>query len=269
LDQATSQTIQSTGVNSNVTFVGREDYRKARTHPAEARVQAYHAFFTIFGAAVALMLVLAIVASLLRLKRRRTLRDFAARHGWSFDHRRDPSLKDRFPEFKRLRSGRRRRYAYNRITGTAGGRPFLAFDYHYELDSTTKDGKSTEHRRFSAVMVASSFPLEPLAIGPGDAFDRLREILGAQRIEFESIEFNRRFFVTSPNRRWAYDVIHPRTMEFLLASPPISIEFGRGTVFACDGSMFSLREFEHAISMGNGLLDRLPSYVVQQQSARK
>ena len=126
-----------------------------------------------------------------------------------------------------------------------------------------------EHRRFSAVMVASSFPLEPLAISPADTFDRLREIFGNQKIEFESIEFNRRFFVSSPNRRWAYDVIHPRTMEFLLASPPIPIEFGRSTVLACNRSTFSLHEFEQAISIGNGLLDRLPSYVVQQQSARK
>jgi hypothetical protein len=237
---------------------------------AEARVEVYYAFFTMFGAAVAIMVALAIVASVLTLKRRRTLRDFAARNGWSFDHRRARSLKDRFPEFKRLRSGRRRRYAYNRITGTAGGRRFLAFDYHCEQASTTSGwDRSVEQREFSAVMVASSFPLEPLAISPADTFDRLKEIFGHPRIEFESIEFNRRFFVSSPNRRWAYDVIHPRTMEFLLASPPIPIEFGRGTVLACNGSMLSLHEFHQAISMVNGLLDRLPSYVVQHQSARK
>ena len=113
-------------------------------------MEAYYAFFTMMGAIVAMMVVLAIVSSILRLKRRRTLRDFASRSGWSFDHHRDPSLKDRFPEFKCLRSGRRRRDAYNRITGTAGGRPFLAFDYHYEQDSTTSDGKRS--RRTSPVL---------------------------------------------------------------------------------------------------------------------
>jgi hypothetical protein len=153
--------------------------------------------------------------------------------------------------------------------GAAGGRAFLAFDYHYEQDSTSDGKRTAEHCRFSAVMVASGFPLEPLAIGPVGEFDRLRQLFGNPRVEFESIEFNRRFFVTSPNRRWAYDVIHARVMEFLLASPPIPMEFGRSTVLACDRSMFSLHEFHQAISMANGLLDRLPSYVVQQQSARK
>ena len=78
-------------------------------------------------------------------------------------------------------------------------------------------------------------------------------IIITSRIEFESIEFNRRFFVSSPNRRWAYDVIHPRTMEFLLGSPPIAIEFGQGTVLACNVSTFSLHEREtlQAVAMAH------------------
>jgi hypothetical protein len=43
---------------------------------------------------------------------------------------------------------------------------------------------------------------------------------GGKRVKFESEEFNDRFKIKTNSPKFAYDVVHPRTMEFLVAAPP-------------------------------------------------
>jgi hypothetical protein len=222
------------------------------------------------GLAVLIVVILKILSGILSGIRRRKLRAFASRKGWSFESKRDRKLKDRFPDFKWLRTGVRQQYAFNRMTGKADGRPFLAFDYHYqEHDSDSQGDRVVRRRCFSAVIVASELPLEPLMIRPSGPLDRVASILGPSRVEFESIEFNRKFFVGCNNRRWAYDVVHQQTMEFLLASPPNRVQFARGSVGIWSENVFAPHEFEQAIALGNDLLDRLPAFLKQQQAARR
>jgi hypothetical protein len=51
---------------------------------------------------------------------------------------------------------------------------------------------------------------------------------GFDDIDFESSEFSSRFIVKSADKRFAYDVIHPRMMEFLLEGDPPTVELERG-----------------------------------------
>lgn len=91
------------------------------------------------------------------------------------------------------------------------------------------------------------------------------EFFGFEPIQFESAEFNRRFHVKAPDRKWAYDVIHARTMEFLMASPPLSLKFGPRQAIAYTGSTLDAAGFQQAFDAAAGILDRLPDYVRQQQ----
>ena len=43
------------------------------------------------------------------------------------------------------------------------------------------------------------------------------EFFGHDDIDFESAEFSRNFYVKSSDRKWAFDILHARAMEFLLA----------------------------------------------------
>ena len=56
--------------------------------------------------------------------------------------------------------------------------------------------------------------------------DKLVQAIGFDDIDFESAEFSRKFFVKSPDKRWAYDVIHQETMDYLLQAPDAAVEFG-------------------------------------------
>jgi hypothetical protein len=192
-------------------------------------------------------------------KRRKELAAWARARGLSFSREKIRGMDDRYPEFKCLRRGRSR-YAFNVMTGALRGVPVTAFDYRY----VTGSGKNRRVHHFSAIIVHSSLPLKPLFIRREHAFDRVTEFLGWDDIDFESAEFSRKFYVTSPDKRWAFDVIHQQMMEYLLAAPSYSLQFDTGNVIAWKSSRFRGRDFDEAFGLIKGMLDRLPEYLFRE-----
>jgi hypothetical protein len=192
-------------------------------------------------------------------KRQQALRAWAAGRGYSFRAAKDRRLADRFPEFRPLHRGRSR-FARNIVSGTREGHELTAFDYQY----TTGHGKNRRTHRFSVAVVRSPHPLIPLRIRRENVFDRVGEFLGFDDIDFESAEFSRRFHVGSPDRKWAYDVLHARAIEFMLRECFCNLEFDTEHVFAYRNRRFAPDEFARAIELAVGLLERIPDYVVRE-----
>jgi hypothetical protein len=198
-------------------------------------------------------------------QRRQELADWACGRGLQFSDIKSHSLDARFPEFDCLRQGDDR-YAYNTMEGDWSGRPFFGFDYHYETHSTDSKGRrQTHHHYFSAVILESDILLRPLFIRPEGFFDKVTEFFGYDDIDFESAEFSRKFYVKAQDKRWAYDVLHQRTMEFLLSRPTFTLKFDFRRVIAYRGSTFKPAEFEQAAGVIRGILDLLPEYVRRQE----
>lgn len=189
-------------------------------------------------------------------RRRKELAAFAAEHGLSFDEGKDRGKDDRYVAFKCLRRGRSR-YAYNIMSGQLHGLTMEAFDYHY----VTGSGKNRRTHRFSALIASSPVPLRPLLIRRENIFDKVTEFFGLDDIDFESAEFSNKFFVKSSDRRWAFDVIHQRTMDYLLNAPPFSIQFDESSIIAWRSSRFSPGDFDSACVLIKGILDLLPDYL--------
>ena len=209
---------------------------------------------------VAVFAVIAIVGILQARARQKAMAQLAASRGMRFDPGKHHDVDDCFPAFACLRRGRGR-YAHNRIFGDWNGRDCLLFDYRY----VTGSGKNRRTHHFSAIILESELPLQPLLIRPEGFFDKIADFFGFDDIDFESAEFSRRFCVKSPDRKWAYDVIHQRTMEFLMAAPRFSIEFDHAHVIVWRAGRFSIDEFTAAVGLAEGLLDLLPEYVVRKQ----
>jgi hypothetical protein len=216
--------------------------------------------FLLVAALAAMMLV---VGTWLGAKRRKELATWAAQHGMSHRAEKDRGFEERFPGLACLRRGHSR-YAQNVMEGQWDGRRALAFDYRY----ITGHGKDQSTHRFSAAIVASDVPLRPLGIRPEGILDRVTEFFGVDDIDFESAEFSRAFHVTSGDKRWAYDVIHQRTMEFLLAAPRFSIQFDERHVIAWRNRRFRPETFAEALDLIGGMLERLPEYVIRDQTGR-
>lgn len=213
---------------------------------------------------IILIVAIGIVGHLMALKRRKELMAWAHAHGLRFTPGRDASVDERFPGFACLRRGSNR-FAFNISEGNIDNRHIRAFDYHYETHSTDSKGRrKTHHHYFSAVIINTSLLLKPLFIRPENMFDKLTEFFGFDDIDFESAEFSRAFFVKSPDRRWAYDVIQQATMEFLLSSPRYTIEFDRSYILACRSSRFTPVEFDAALDVAIGIVDRFPSSLVKE-----
>ncbi|MBI1337790.1 MAG: hypothetical protein GC164_12625 [Phycisphaera sp.] len=221
----------------------------------------------IFIAFVVLVIVLIVAGQQQQKKRREALSAWAASRGWTYSEAKDRSFDERFEGFGSLRSGSNR-YAYNIITGRLDKRDVLAFDYHYQTTSTDSKGHTTTHHHyFSAVIIHAAQPLKPLMIRPESVLDKISGFFGYDDIDFESAEFSRAFYVKSPDRRWAYDVLQPTTIEFLLQAPRYAIEFDPQRVIARNGRLFEPDGYESAISVVVGVLDRLPGYLKDSHGA--
>lgn len=214
---------------------------------------------------IAIIIVGVVVKHKKAESRRNELAVWAFSNGLNFNPRRDGSIAGY--SFKCLQRGDNR-YGYNIIDGNLGGRPVRAFDYHYETHHTdSKGNRRTTHHYFSAVIVDANLWLKPLFIRSENLFDKFADFVGFNDIDFESAEFSKKFYVKSPNKKWAYDVLHQATMEFMLQSLQYDIEFFGRHVIAYRKNTFGAGYFEEAINLVNGILDRLPESLIQEMKA--
>ncbi len=210
---------------------------------------------------IVFVIVVLIFGWLWSAKRRKELSAWAYANGLSFDSSKDRHFDDRFREFTCLRQGHSR-YAYNVMQGTIADLPIIAFDYHY----ATGSGKNRSDHYISAVITQSPIPLKHLFIRREHIFDKVTEFFGLDDIDFESAEFSRKFFVKAKDKRWAYDVIHQRMMEYLLEGPKLNIQFDHERIIVWNGRRFKPDEFETGTTHIKKVVELLPEYLVKQQT---
>ncbi len=206
-----------------------------------------------------IFILIAFLVQAVSLNRSKKLAAYAKSLGWDFHPEKDRTMSGRYPEFKCLRQGHSQ-YAHNRMSGRRDGREVIAFDYRY----VTGHGKNRRIHHFSALIVKSPLPLKPLSIRPENIFDRVADFFGFDDIDFESAEFSREFFVKSAEKRWAYDVVHPRMMAYLLEAPRFNLEFDQSSIISWLRKRFREDDFEKAFSIVQGVFDRLPEYLSNQ-----
>ncbi len=107
----------------------------------------------------------------------------------------------------------------NVLSGVQGDAPAFLFDYWYYTETRDSKGQvSRSYNHFSCAMVEMGGRFPNLSIAPEGLLTRLADGLGMRDITFESEEFNRRFEIKSDNRKFAFDLIDARMMEWLLAN---------------------------------------------------
>jgi hypothetical protein len=88
----------------------------------------------------------------------------------------------------------------------------------------------------------------------------MAEFFGADDIDFELAEFNRRFFVKSPHRRWAFVLLHPRAMEFLLSQPDYWLESNERQFIIWRKQLLTPAEIGEAANLVVNLLSMVPDF---------
>jgi hypothetical protein len=173
-------------------------------------------------------------------KRRQDLAALAAELGWTFDPAKDKSHDDRYTQFEVFRQGHSRA-AYNTLTGPLAidGRDFPAIMGDFTYAVTRSNGKTTTTTVYNLSYLILHLPFRAvpdLYIRPESFLDKFAAAIGFDDIDFESAEFSRKFHVKSSDKRFAYDVVHPRMMEFLMQSPGRTIDIQRGCICLTSGT---------------------------------
>lgn len=104
------------------------------------------------------------------------------------------------------------RKASHVLTGRLDGCEVMCCAYQY----TTGSGKNKSTRRRGLAMLDLGLFLPRILIRHEGFGDRLASWLGFDDVDFESDQFSRRYFVKCHDRRFAYALIDPQMMEFLL-----------------------------------------------------
>ncbi|MBL8755527.1 MAG: DUF3137 domain-containing protein [Planctomycetes bacterium] len=167
-------------------------------------------------------------------QRREALAALARSLGMHFTPGNDGGHDDEYSLFEVFHGGNERS-AHNTLRGHielfGGSCVVVMGDFRYVFSS----GKSRQTFHFSYLIVHPPWSSATLLVRPEGPSDKLLGALGFDDIDFESAEFSRKFHVQSNDKRFAYDVLHPRMMEFLLATRPLMFELEGGALCVSDG----------------------------------
>jgi hypothetical protein len=245
--------------------------RRRPRHPFPARITYHRAvqdslpmIFIVGGIAIVVAIV-AYIAWLHEKKRREELAVLAAEWGWRFDPARDRRHDREYSCFEVFRRGHSRA-AYNTLTGTfaVDGRQYeaKAGDFTYKITTSSGKSSSTTTYQFSYIIIHLPWRTPNLLIRREGLLDRLAGIFGFADINFESETFSRRFHVRSPDKRFAYDVIDPRMMEFMLETDPPVIDIEGGRCCITDGTRrWKPDEFRTRMAWLHDFLSRWPGHL--------
>jgi hypothetical protein len=222
---------------------------------------------------IAIAVIAAVVLSSAAAKRRRLeLSVLANSLGWTFDESQTAPWREHqcFDCFGKGHS----RGAYNTMTGPVeiGGREFSALCGDYTYKVTTSNGKTTTTttHRFSYLILRMPFGETPtLVIRREGLLDKLAGAVGFDDIDFESEEFSRRFHVKSSDKKFAYDVVSPAMMEFLMPGIPAGVSVAHGLGCLSDGSnRWEAAEFRQQIDWLRGFFGLWPAFLTEELDQR-
>lgn len=190
----------------------------------------------------------------------------AQQRGWQYQ-RQDNGVLGRFRGDPFDNGGRNKR-ANHVFTGQHRGRPFCCFEYTYQVTRHNSSGNGSHSRTethyyqiFSIGTPAARSTLQVTKEGFGS---KMLDFVGVRDLQLESVEFNQTFKIKTDNDKFAYDVLHPRTMEWMLQDQraqqtPIRFE-GSGLVTWQRGK-FELEAMEPRLDYLCEFVDRVPEFV--------
>lgn len=210
-------------------------------------------FFFLFAAIVIVAIIFGAISA---AKRRKALQEFAAARGLAFWS--NGSCKAIYEMFKPFKEGHNRSVS-NVLFGQYHNIEWELFDYSYKTGS----GKNETSHSVGAVFAKVPLAFSPLQMRPEGFFDKVAGLMGFEDINFESEAFNRAYHVACKDRKLAYDLIHPRMIEYLLALPKYDWQLAGPYIVIRKTGHYSIEELSAVMSAIEGFLAQVPNYVRQ------
>lgn len=212
-------------------------------------------------AGVALIAVIAYYSWLAAKKRREAFQTWSAAHGWNYISQRDRGTYERFRFLDKLNQGSNR-YAFDRLSGEWEGRNAEAFTFHFETHSSDSKGhRRTHHHYIGIVAISIEREFPELRIHPEGLFSKIGQFFGYDDIDFESVEFSKKFSVRSENKKLAFDFCNTGMMEYLLQHSKTALELEGNTLAIYDANRLNPDEVEPYLNHLSKIRSLMPEYL--------
>jgi hypothetical protein len=206
----------------------------------------------------------AVQATLQARRRQEGLIALSRRLDLGFSAGENYSIPDRFSFLKQFTHGDNR-YAANVFSGNYRQNEIVAFDYHYETESTDSKGNRTTTDHWLSFFILTHPGFFPdLTIRRENFFTKVAEVFGYEAIKFESAEFSKKFCVRSPDKKFAYDVCNAQMIEYLLANRDLSIEIENNVLALAFTTRLEAEQIETNLQRLVEIRSRLPEYLFTQ-----
>jgi hypothetical protein len=207
------------------------------------------------------LIALAALGLYLRAREVRALRAFAAAHHLTYSDGDPGGIID--PAFALFRQGVGRGCA-DGLTGVWQDLPVRAAHYTYYTESINPKTRKTTRTTFHFTVLLTSLGV----IAPAITMTRLDWLggilhdFGVHGIEFESEAFNRRFQVTCEDQAFAFKLIDPRMMEWLMGlGVACTLEFRSGTLLVAVNQDVAAAHLGSVFDVAPGFKNHVPRLV--------
>lgn len=214
----------------------------------------------ILGVIITLVILLLYASEYYRNKRQQEWLSFARNHHFTFIKHDSIGLPEKYAAYP-LFASRDKRTAMNVCRGIEKEFPIYAFDYF-------REDRNVGIFRYTVIALESNLLFKTLAIHPKHVVEKTglgsHHIItsGSDNIIFESAEFSNKFYIHSADKKFAYDIIHPQMMEFLLAHDKMHIELGAQTIiFYRETQQLSTPELDNFLNDAYRFFELIPDYV--------
>ncbi len=244
-------------------------------------------FMLVFGAVMLIVILASVVQAQAKKKRQAELLDFATRRGFVL-HPNEASgcgsfmsgystggsilgnndfvaggqvaarLASMFQAFSPFGVGHSKLIS-NVITGELPWGSLYTFDYRY----VTGGGKSRAEHHYGIVAFRVPLNFVKLNIRSEGFMDALGGALGIRDIQFESDEFNREYYVKCENDRFAFDILHPSMMEYLLSLQKLNWQLMGPYIVLIQSGNWPVAMLDSLIATTERFVQLIPDYVRQ------
>jgi hypothetical protein len=186
---------------------------------------------------------------------------FAAQRGWHYRER-DDSLASRYAGTPFGRGfGQQAKHV---LVGAHRGRELVAFEYSYKESEGSGKNKRTVTYQNTVVALNTPAPRPTLEVSREGIGRRLLGMVGIRDLQLESEDFNKSFHIRTDDDKFAYDVLHPRTMEWMLGDErcrDLPFRFERADLLTWRAGTIDLAVLGWMLDYLCDVLDRVPSFV--------
>lgn len=197
----------------------------------------------------------------LRQKKIAALRKFAGERGLNFVER-DDNWAHQFSGHP-FGEGFARRAEYV-VHGRFRDREIVAFEYIFKTERGSGDDRETETHHYMVVSIGLPAARPMLQVSRENVGWKLLGSVGFKDLQLESEEFNKRFRIKTDNNKFAYDVLHPRTMQWMMDDHRFTAQpfrFERANILTWHQSTMQVDMIDDYLNFLCDIVDSVPSFV--------